>query len=104
MNKPYQHSATQLARLIHDQKMSAVDAVAACFEQIQQQNSTLNAFITLCPEQAEQAAIAADVAIKQDKPIGLQLVGKPHAEAELLRFAYFLQEQFDFRHRWNELE
>ncbi|HEY9646873.1 MAG TPA: amidase, partial [Chroococcidiopsis sp.] len=33
-------------------------------------------------------------------PLGMQLVGKPHGEAELLQFAYFLQEQLHFRHRW----
>lgn len=33
-------------------------------------------------------------------PVGMQLVGKPHEEAELLQFAYLLQESFDFRHQW----
>ncbi|WP_088888926.1 amidase [Leptolyngbya ohadii] len=36
-------------------------------------------------------------------PIGLQLVGKPQGETELLQFAYLLQEQLDFRHRWASL-
>jgi len=35
-------------------------------------------------------------------PIGMQLVGKPHGEAALLQFAYFLQETLDFRHQWIE--
>lgn len=33
-------------------------------------------------------------------PVGMQLVGKPHKEAELLQFAYLLQESFNFRHQW----
>lgn len=33
-------------------------------------------------------------------PIGLQLVGKPQGEAELLQFAYLLQERLGFRHQW----
>jgi len=37
-------------------------------------------------------------------PIGMQLVGKPHQEGELLQFAYLLQEQLNFRHQWNTSE
>jgi len=33
-------------------------------------------------------------------PLGMQLVGKPHGEAELLQFAYLLQETLGFRHQW----
>lgn len=33
-------------------------------------------------------------------PMGMQLVGKPHGEAELLQFAYLLQETLGFRHQW----
>ncbi|MBE9100769.1 amidase [Vacuolonema iberomarrocanum] len=33
-------------------------------------------------------------------PIGMQLVGKPQGEAELLQFAYLLQERLGFRHQW----
>lgn len=36
-------------------------------------------------------------------PIGLQLVGKPQGEAALLQFAYTLQEQLSWRHRWPDL-
>jgi amidase len=36
-------------------------------------------------------------------PIGMQLIGKPHGEAELLRFAYVLQNTLNFRHRWPDL-
>ncbi|TVP63354.1 MAG: amidase [Leptolyngbya sp. LCM1.Bin17] len=33
-------------------------------------------------------------------PVGMQIVGKPHGEAQLLQFAYYLQEVLGFRHRW----
>ncbi|QQE67413.1 amidase (plasmid) [Leptolyngbya sp. BL0902] len=33
-------------------------------------------------------------------PIGLQLVGPPQGEMALLQFAYLLQEDLQFRHRW----
>jgi amidase len=33
-------------------------------------------------------------------PIGMQLIGKPRGEAELLQFAYLLQERLNFRHHW----
>lgn len=38
---------------------------------------------------------------KSGLPIGMQLVGKPQGEAELLRFAFLLQEKLNFRHRWH---
>ena len=82
MNQLYQLSATQLTQLIRQQKISAVDAVTACFEQIYQQNPTFNAFITICPEQAEQAAIAADNTVQQGRPLGL-LHGVPIAIKDL---------------------
>ncbi|HEY9623183.1 MAG TPA: amidase [Crinalium sp.] len=33
-------------------------------------------------------------------PVGMQLVGKPHGEAELLQFAYLLQQDLGFCHHW----
>lgn len=33
-------------------------------------------------------------------PIGLQLVGPPQSETALLQFAYLLQKELNFRHRW----
>lgn len=33
-------------------------------------------------------------------PVGIQLIGKPHGEADLLQFAYLLQETIHFRHQW----
>jgi len=36
-------------------------------------------------------------------PVGLQIVGRPFAEEMLLRFAYTLQENLGFAHRWPSL-
>jgi amidase len=36
-------------------------------------------------------------------PVGLQIVGRPFDEATLLRFAYTLQENLGFTHRWPSL-
>jgi amidase len=36
-------------------------------------------------------------------PVGLQILGPPQGETQLLRFAFFLQEQLGFRHRWPAL-
>jgi len=40
---------------------------------------------------------------KSGLPIGLQIVGRPFAEDILLRFAYTLQENLGFTHRWPPL-
>jgi amidase len=37
---------------------------------------------------------------KSGLPVGIQIVGPPQAETQLLQFAFFLQEQLGFRHRW----
>jgi Asp-tRNA(Asn)/Glu-tRNA(Gln) amidotransferase A subunit family amidase len=36
-------------------------------------------------------------------PVGLQIVGRPFDEDTLLRFAYTLQENLGFAHRWPSL-
>ncbi len=71
MTEIYQLTATQLATAIRSQQVKSVDAVAACFSQIERHNPHLNAFITLCREQAEQAAIAADQAVQRGEPLGM---------------------------------
>jgi amidase len=40
---------------------------------------------------------------KTGLPVGLQIVGRPFAEDTLLRFAYTLQENLGFAHRWPAL-
>jgi amidase len=39
----------------------------------------------------------------QGLPIGIQLIGRPGAEAQLLTAAWMLEERLDFRHRWPDL-
>lgn len=67
----YKLTATELAIAIRSQQVTAVDAVAACFDQIDRHNLQLNAFITLCREQAEEQAIAADIAAQCGNPLGI---------------------------------
>jgi amidase len=71
MNDLHRWSAVALAEAIRTQTVSSVEAVTACFEQIERQEPQLNAFITLCREQAFQAAKAADAQIKQGEPVGI---------------------------------
>lgn len=66
----FQYSATQLSAALQTGQITAVDAVASCFERIDQCNPRLNAFITLCQEQAEQQAIATDHALQQGQNLG----------------------------------
>lgn len=75
-------SATQLAQAIRSRQIRAVEAVAACFEQIYCHNDRLKAMITLCQERAEAEAIQADVAIARSKPIGA-LHGVPFSVKDL---------------------
>lgn len=82
MTELHQLSATQLAQHIRTGQIRSVDAVAACFAQIEQWDDRLRAFITLCQEQAEQAAIEADQAIQQGRSIGC-LHGVPIAIKDL---------------------
>jgi amidase len=78
----FQYSATQLAVALRDGTVSAVDAVAACFDRIDSLNPSLNAFITLCREQAEREAVAADKSRKQGQILG-SLHGIPIAIKDL---------------------
>lgn len=71
MTEIHQLTATQLATAIRSQQVRSVDAVAACFTQIERHNPQLNAFITLCREQAEKEAIAADLAVQRGDSLGI---------------------------------
>lgn len=82
MTAIHQLSATELAQAIRSQNIRAVDAVAACFAQIDQHNDRLKAFITPCREQAEAEALRADAAIAQGEPVG-PLHGVPFTVKDL---------------------
>jgi amidase len=75
-------SATHLAQAIRNRHIRAVDAVAACFEQIHCHNDRLKAMITLCQERTEAEAIAADAAIERGDRIGV-LHGVPFTVKDL---------------------
>jgi amidase len=82
MSAIYQLSATQLAQAIHSRQIRALEAIAACFEQIDRHNDRLKAMITLCRERAEAEAIQADAAIDRGEPVGV-LHGVPFAVKDL---------------------
>lgn len=82
MSEIYQLSATQLAQAIRSRQICAVEAVAACFEQIHRHNARLKAMITLCQERAEAEAIQADAALKRGEPVG-PLHGVPFTVKDL---------------------
>ncbi|PSR18838.1 glutamyl-tRNA amidotransferase [filamentous cyanobacterium CCP3] len=78
----HQLSATALAQAIRTQRLSSLEAVEACFEQISRLDPTLKAFITLAPEQATAAALEADRAVQTGQPLGC-LHGVPIAIKDL---------------------
>lgn len=78
----HQLSATQLAQAIRSRQIRAVEAVTACFEQINHHNERLKALITLCQERAEAEALQADTAIDRGEPVGA-LHGVPFAVKDL---------------------
>jgi amidase len=75
-------SAIDLAQAIRDRKVSAVDAVADCFEQVDRYNDQFNAIVTLCRERAEAEALRADAAIARGEAIGV-LHGVPFTVKDL---------------------
>ncbi|GAB4376208.1 MAG: amidase [Elainellaceae cyanobacterium] len=78
----HQLSATELANAIRNQQIRAIDAVKACFEQIDRQNDALKAIMTSCRERAEAEAMQADLAIAAGEPIGA-LHGVPFTAKDL---------------------
>ena len=68
-DKLFYKSATELAKLIREQKVSSYEVVRAHLEQIEKLNHDINAVVTLNTE-ALNEALKADEAIKNNKPIG----------------------------------
>ncbi len=56
-------TATELAHLIRRRALSPVELVTSCLERIDKRNPVLNAFITVCADQALDAAYAAERAV-----------------------------------------
>lgn len=63
-------SAVELSRAIRSRAVTTVDAVEACFAQIERFNPTLKAMITLCQEDAWQTAQSCDRALDRGQPLG----------------------------------
>jgi amidase len=75
-------STIEMARLIRTKKLSAREVLAAHLQQIARVNPKVNAVVTLVPEQAEQAAAAADERQARGMPLG-PLHGLPVVHKDL---------------------
>ncbi|PPS40970.1 amidase [Chroococcidiopsis sp. TS-821] len=75
-------TATELVQAIQSKQIRVVEAVAACFEQIEQHNDRLKAMITTCRDRAQTEAKQADAAIEQGQTLGI-LHGVPFTAKDL---------------------
>ena len=76
-------TATELARLVRSKQLSARELMTAHLDQIARVNPTVNAIVTLAPEQALTQAAAADEALAHGKSVG-PLHGLPVAHKDLV--------------------
>jgi len=76
-------SATEMARLIRDRKLSAREALEAHLKQIERVNPKVNAIVTLVPEMAREAARKADDMQARGAALG-RLHGLPVAHKDLV--------------------
>ena len=74
--------AADLARSIAARKISAVEVMEAHLARIDRINPTVNAIVTLLPDQARRGAEAADAAVARGDPLG-PLHGLPVAHKDL---------------------
>ena len=79
-------SAVQLADLIAKKSVSPVELVDAALDRIEKSQPTLNAFITVCAEEARAAAWEAEAAVMLGDPLG-PLHGVPFAVKDLVNTA-----------------
>ncbi|MBA3389087.1 MAG: amidase, partial [Rubrobacter sp.] len=75
--------ATELARRIRERDLSATEAMDAHLSQIERVNPKVNAIVTLLPEQAMDAARAADDELARGEEAG-PLHGLPVAHKDLV--------------------
>ncbi|MEV4285114.1 amidase [Nonomuraea bangladeshensis] len=88
MSELHYLSATELAGLIRTRQVSAVEAVRACLDRIDQVNPQVNAIVTLAAEQALDAAKAAD-AREPDGPLhGVPVAHKDLVDTAGIRTTY----------------
>ncbi len=76
-------TATELAQMIRSKQLSARELMTAHLDQIARVNPTVNAIVTLAPEQALTQAAAADEALAHGKSVG-PLHGLPVAHKDLV--------------------
>src|SRR5258708_14439289 len=79
-------SAAELAALIARRAVSPVEAVDGVLVRIEQTQPVLNAFITVCAEEARAAAREAEAAIIRGAPLG-PLHGVPFTVKDLVNTA-----------------
>jgi len=82
----WQLSAVEAARLVRGKALSPVELVRAAIERAERLQPALNCFITLCPEQALEAARAAEQALMRGQAPGL-LHGLPFTVKDLVNTA-----------------
>ncbi len=64
-----QFTATELAHLIRRRALSPVELMASCLERIEKHNPALNAFVTVCGDEAMDAAHAAERKVAAGDPL-----------------------------------
>src|SRR5580692_4297089 len=79
-------SAVHLADLVAKKDVSPVELIDAAIERIERSQPTLNAFITVCAEEARAAAWEAEAAVMLGDPLGA-LHGVPFAVKDLVNTA-----------------
>src|SRR5262245_51397982 len=79
-------SAAELAALIATRKVSPVEIVDTVFELIEKTQPTINAFITVCAEEARAAAKKAEAEVMRGDQLG-PLHGVPFAVKDLVNTA-----------------
>ena len=79
-------SAAELAQLIAGRQVLPVEAVDAVLDRIERAQPALNAFITVCAEEARTAAKEAEAAVMRGEKLG-PLHGVPFAVKDLLNTA-----------------
>ena len=78
--------ATDLAARIADRDVSPVDAVESVLSAIARWEPRINSFITVCAEEARDAARAAEASVMAGEPLG-PLHGVPYSVKDLLNTA-----------------
>src|ERR1700722_4275094 len=79
-------SAASLADLVAKKAVSPVELVDAALDRIEKSQPALNAFITVCPDEARAAAWEAEAALMLGDPVG-PLHGVPFAVKDLVNTA-----------------